>query len=187
MEMRRKASLRVLMMNFCKGWDLVLSCSRLSVISHVQLNQLKTDLRDVLYSHKWTPDAYLLARAYIADDTEPLTFSLPRIPLKHTSKKLWVRIMFHVCVALVYVIPHWASLFFIKKADSASILPRKIAYTFPDVAVESPICTSPRCSMLNFSFQLQTFGSTGFSLCLRLKGILAQNLPFRFLVCNSAL
>lgn len=32
-----------------------------------ELMQIKSDLRDVLYSHKWTPDAYLLARAYVAD------------------------------------------------------------------------------------------------------------------------
>ena len=31
--------------------------------------QIKADLRDILYSHKWTPDAYLLARAYVADET----------------------------------------------------------------------------------------------------------------------
>ena len=35
------------------------------MLSLSQLNQLKSDLRDVLYSHKWTPDAYLLAKAYI--------------------------------------------------------------------------------------------------------------------------
>lgn len=31
-----------------------------------QLMQLKADLCDVLYSHKWTPDAYLMARAYVS-------------------------------------------------------------------------------------------------------------------------
>lgn len=35
-----------------------------------ELMQIKADLRDVLYSHKWTPDAYLLARAYVADERE---------------------------------------------------------------------------------------------------------------------
>ncbi len=29
-----------------------------------ELVQIKADLRDVLYSHKWTPDAFLMARAY---------------------------------------------------------------------------------------------------------------------------
>lgn len=58
-----------------------------------QLNQLKTDLRDVLYSHKWTPDAYLLARAYVADDeaaeaAQQPRRSLPRVPMKHLTKKL---------------------------------------------------------------------------------------------------
>ncbi len=33
-----------------------------------ELQQIKADLRDVLYSHKWTPDAFLLARAYVAED-----------------------------------------------------------------------------------------------------------------------
>lgn len=33
-----------------------------------ELMQIKADLRDVLYSHKWTPDAYLLARAYVVDE-----------------------------------------------------------------------------------------------------------------------
>ena len=33
-----------------------------------ELRQIKSDLRDILYSHKWTPDAYLLARAYVADE-----------------------------------------------------------------------------------------------------------------------
>ena len=36
----------------------------------LQLVQIKADLRDVLYSHKWTPDAYLIARAYISDKEE---------------------------------------------------------------------------------------------------------------------
>eukprot|EP00731_Ephydatia_muelleri_P023525 Em0015g1108a len=35
-----------------------------------ELTQIKADLRDVLYSHKWTPDAYLMARAYISDESE---------------------------------------------------------------------------------------------------------------------
>lgn len=33
-----------------------------------ELEQIKADLRDVLYSHKWTPDAFLLARAYVNED-----------------------------------------------------------------------------------------------------------------------
>lgn len=35
-----------------------------------ELVQIKADLRDVLYSHKWTPDAFLMARAYITDSTQ---------------------------------------------------------------------------------------------------------------------
>eukprot|EP00918_Siedleckia_nematoides_P097606 GHVU01213837.1.p1 GENE.GHVU01213837.1~~GHVU01213837.1.p1 ORF type:complete len:435 (+),score=53.92 GHVU01213837.1:564-1868(+) len=56
-----------------------------------ELNQLKTDLRDVLYSHKWTPDAYLLAKAYIAEDDAndgSDVQRLPRLPLKQPSRKL---------------------------------------------------------------------------------------------------
>ena len=65
------------------------------MFSHVswflQLNQLKSDLRDVLYSHKWTPDAYLLAKAYIADDDAreaAETSKLPKMPLKQSTRKL---------------------------------------------------------------------------------------------------
>ena len=36
-----------------------------------ELVQIKADLRDVLYSHKWTPDAFLMARAYISDQHQP--------------------------------------------------------------------------------------------------------------------
>ncbi|KAK7455715.1 hypothetical protein BaRGS_00039455 [Batillaria attramentaria] len=58
-----------------------------------ELERLKSDLRDVLYSHKWTPDAYLLAKAYIAeddkkDDDAASKSSLPKIPLKHQTRKL---------------------------------------------------------------------------------------------------
>lgn len=59
-----------------------------------ELERLKSDLRDVLYSHKWTPDAYLLAKAYIAEDDKKVDSdstpksSLPKIPLKHHTRKL---------------------------------------------------------------------------------------------------
>ena len=33
-----------------------------------ELLQIKADLRDVLYSHKWTPDAFLMARAYVSNE-----------------------------------------------------------------------------------------------------------------------
>ena len=42
--------------------------SKNSQQSH-ELLQIKADLRDVLYSHKWTPDAFLMARAYVSDDS----------------------------------------------------------------------------------------------------------------------
>ncbi|XP_041349745.1 coiled-coil domain-containing protein 74B-like [Gigantopelta aegis] len=56
-----------------------------------ELESLKSDLRDVLYSHKWTPDAYLLAKAYIAaDDLKHMSTksTLPRIQLKQQTRKL---------------------------------------------------------------------------------------------------
>lgn len=59
-----------------------------------QLERLKSDLRDVLYSHKWTPDAYLLAKAYIAEDDKKddsdsgSKSSLPKIALKNQTRKL---------------------------------------------------------------------------------------------------
>ncbi|XP_025091079.1 uncharacterized protein LOC112562201 isoform X2 [Pomacea canaliculata] len=76
-----------------------------AVIRHLQqinekqaheLERLKSDLRDVLYSHKWTPDAYLLAKAYIAEDDKKEEETgaaagrtgLPRIPLRNPSRKL---------------------------------------------------------------------------------------------------
>ncbi|CAL1529912.1 unnamed protein product [Lymnaea stagnalis] len=56
-----------------------------------ELDRLKLDLRDVLYSHKWTPDAFLMAKAYIAEDDrkeDEKGTSLPRIPLRNPSKKI---------------------------------------------------------------------------------------------------
>ncbi|GCC24263.1 hypothetical protein chiPu_0002663 [Chiloscyllium punctatum] len=38
-----------------------------------ELLRLKTSLKDLLYSNKWTPDAYLLAKAYLADLSQPET------------------------------------------------------------------------------------------------------------------
>lgn len=35
----------------------------------VQLVSVRSDLRDVLYSSKWTPDAFLLAKKYVKDDS----------------------------------------------------------------------------------------------------------------------
>ncbi|KAH9491491.1 hypothetical protein Btru_032085 [Bulinus truncatus] len=54
-----------------------------------ELNQLKLDLRDVLYSHKWTPDAFLMAKAYVAEDERKEEGAyLPKIPMKHPTKKI---------------------------------------------------------------------------------------------------
>ena len=49
----------------------------------LQLNQLKSDLRDVLYSHKWTPDAYLLAKAYVKEEEAREAADLERLPRLH--------------------------------------------------------------------------------------------------------
>ncbi|XP_060564742.1 coiled-coil domain-containing protein 74A-like isoform X2 [Ruditapes philippinarum] len=56
-----------------------------------ELDNLKSDLRDVLYSHKWTPDAYLLAKAYVheeehKDDDKDKT--LPKLHMKNQARKL---------------------------------------------------------------------------------------------------
>ncbi|XP_077995749.1 coiled-coil domain-containing protein 74B-like isoform X2 [Glandiceps talaboti] len=57
-----------------------------------ELMRLKADLKDVLYSHKWTPDAYLLAKAYVAEEGEQEdphgSGKLPKIALKGQSRKL---------------------------------------------------------------------------------------------------
>ena len=56
-----------------------------------QLNRMKSDLKDVLYSHKWTPDAYLLARAYVGDDKPyegGTANKLPHIPRPPTTRKM---------------------------------------------------------------------------------------------------
>ena len=56
-----------------------------------ELERLKSDLRDVLYSHKWTPDAYLLAKAYVAEDdarADGKDKALPKLPYKNQSRKL---------------------------------------------------------------------------------------------------
>lgn len=51
-----------------------------------ELSKLKSDLNDALYSDKWTPDAYLLAKSYVTDDVPtntrhntPASRSLPRL------------------------------------------------------------------------------------------------------------
>lgn len=59
----------------------------------LQLSQLKYDLRDVLYSHKWTPDAFLLAKAYVIQDEARETAvkdQLPKIPLTQQHRRMYV-------------------------------------------------------------------------------------------------
>ena len=58
-------------------------------IIHFQLNRVKSDLKDVLYSHKWTPDAYLLAKAYVSDEKPPDgATKLPHIPRPPPTRKM---------------------------------------------------------------------------------------------------
>ncbi|XP_038649837.1 coiled-coil domain-containing protein 74A isoform X3 [Scyliorhinus canicula] len=60
-----------------------------SSLQSQELLRLKTSLKDLLYSNKWTPDAYLLAKAYLADlSQERDVVQLPRVPLKEPPKKL---------------------------------------------------------------------------------------------------
>ena len=45
----------------------------------------------MLYSHKWTPDAYLLAKAYVMEDDAREAAEkdrLPRIAMKQNTRKL---------------------------------------------------------------------------------------------------
>jgi hypothetical protein len=52
-------------------------------------NQAEMYKELVQYSHKWTPDAYLLAKAYIAeDDAKEQEKTLPKLSLKNPSRKL---------------------------------------------------------------------------------------------------
>ena len=69
-----------------------------------ELRKLKADLRDLLDSNKWSPDAFLLARAYVADlakaendqqlqqqqqqQPQQQSTSLPRIELRQRTKRL---------------------------------------------------------------------------------------------------
>lgn len=58
-----------------------------------ELDTLKCDLRDVFYSHKWTPDAYLSAKAYIVEDDAKATVKdahhkVGKIQLKQSTKKI---------------------------------------------------------------------------------------------------
>ncbi|XP_078082904.1 coiled-coil domain-containing protein 74B isoform X3 [Mustelus asterias] len=60
-----------------------------SSLQSQELLRLKTSLKDLLYSNKWTPDAYLLAKAYLADlSQERDVVQLSKVPLKELPKKL---------------------------------------------------------------------------------------------------
>ncbi|XP_067911732.1 coiled-coil domain-containing protein 74B isoform X2 [Heterodontus francisci] len=59
-----------------------------SSLQSQELLRLKMSLKDLLYSNKWTPDAYLLAKAYLADlSQERDVVQLPKVPLKEPPKK----------------------------------------------------------------------------------------------------
>lgn len=51
-----------------------------------ELTRLKADLKEALYSQKWTPDAYLLAKAYVVD--EGTRDGLPRMQMRGSARKL---------------------------------------------------------------------------------------------------
>ncbi|XP_055511908.1 coiled-coil domain-containing protein 74A isoform X1 [Leucoraja erinacea] len=60
-----------------------------SSLQSQELLRLKTSLRDLLYSNKWTPDAYLLAKAYLAElSQEQDVVQLPKVPLTERAKRL---------------------------------------------------------------------------------------------------
>ncbi|XP_078277649.1 coiled-coil domain-containing protein 74B isoform X5 [Rhinoraja longicauda] len=60
-----------------------------SSLQSQELLHLKTSLRDLLYSNKWTPDAYLLAKAYLAElSQEQDVVQLPKVPLTERAKRL---------------------------------------------------------------------------------------------------
>ncbi|XP_051888030.1 coiled-coil domain-containing protein 74B-like [Pristis pectinata] len=60
-----------------------------SSLQSQELLRLRTSLKDLLYCNKWTPDAYLLAKAYLAElSQEQDIVQLPRVPLKEPARKL---------------------------------------------------------------------------------------------------
>ncbi|XP_072911696.1 coiled-coil domain-containing protein 74B isoform X2 [Hemitrygon akajei] len=59
-----------------------------SSLQSQELLRLKTSLKDMLCSNKWTPDAYLLAKAYLAElSQEQEVVQLPQVPLKEPAIK----------------------------------------------------------------------------------------------------
>ncbi|XP_072099386.1 coiled-coil domain-containing protein 74B-like isoform X6 [Mobula birostris] len=60
-----------------------------SSLQSQELLRLKTSLKDMLCSNKWTPDAYLLAKACLAElSQEQEVVQLPQVPLKEPAIKL---------------------------------------------------------------------------------------------------
>lgn len=53
-----------------------------------ELSKMKSDLRDVLYTHKWTPDSYLLAKSYLPDDETYESSNEPRDNQRQSLKQL---------------------------------------------------------------------------------------------------
>eukprot|EP00062_Callorhinchus_milii_P016257 gi/632967380/ref/XP_007899947.1/ PREDICTED: coiled-coil domain-containing protein 74B [Callorhinchus milii] len=53
-----------------------------------ELLRLKTNLGEILFANKWSPDAYLLAKAYLAEHRQNDGMRLPKVPLRHSSKKM---------------------------------------------------------------------------------------------------
>jgi len=56
----------------------------------LQLSQLKLELRNAIHTHGWKPDSYLVAKSYVPANNPSLPEQSHRIPLKPTTKKLYV-------------------------------------------------------------------------------------------------
>lgn len=53
-----------------------------------ELSKMKSDLRDVLYTHKWTPDSYLLAKSYLPEDENYESSTESKDNQKQSSRQL---------------------------------------------------------------------------------------------------
>ncbi|XP_011402829.1 PREDICTED: uncharacterized protein LOC105312133 [Amphimedon queenslandica] len=99
-----------------------------------ELFQLKADLEDLLYSEKWTPDAYLIARAYIpptgaedkedADDT--INTKLPQIVRRNDTVKEKAYRRLHESVHLPALKPRLSTLFSERHKRSVSLQRNKV-------------------------------------------------------------
>lgn len=98
-----------------------------------ELSKLKSDLNDALYSDKWTPDAYLLAKSYVAEEippqtrhNTPATRSLPWLHSRdqtHSGRVIPGRMqVVHDNVSLPVLRPHGASNVAIRKRRQQALV-----------------------------------------------------------------